>query len=122
MARKKNQEEEQQPTKKLRRMLTSQARENRMIDLAMDMAEEQLVNRTASSQVLTHYLRLGSEKERTEQRKLELEVELVRAKTEALEATKRSSEMYENAISAMKQYSGNCDDEYYDEDDYYDDY
>lgn len=122
MAKKKVQEDEETKPKKLRPMYTSQAREDRLINLAMDLAEQQLLDGTASSQVLAIYLKAGTERERKERAKLELELELTKAKTEALEATKRSTEMYAEAISAMKSYSGNCDDEYYDEDDYDEEY
>lgn len=125
MAKKIEEPLDNSPPKRLRPALTPQARENQLINLAFEVAEEQLLNRTASSQVISHFLRLGTERERTEREKLKLEMELTKAKTEALESQKRSEEMYTNAIAAMKSYSGNCDDEYYDEDDedeFYDDY
>lgn len=122
MARKKEEDLDISPPKRLRPALTPQARENQLINLAMEVAEEQLLNRTASSQVITHYLKLATEREKYEREKLKLDMELTRAKTEALESQKRSEEKYEQAIAAMKRYSGNCDDEYFDEDDEYDEY
>ena len=91
-----------------------------MIALAVDLAEKQLLEGTASSQVITHYLKLGTQKEKIEREILEKQKELITAKTEALQATKRIEELYSNAIAAMKTYSGqnNDDDE---EDDDYDD-
>lgn len=91
---------------KMRPALTPEARENQMISLAESLAEEQLRNGTASSQVITHYLKLGSTKERIEREILERQKELITAKTEALQSAKRVEELYANAIAAMKRYSG----------------
>ena len=86
---------------------TIESRENQLISLAVDLAEEQLRNGTASSQVIVHYLKLGSTKERLEKEKLEKENALLRAKAEALESAKKVEELYEEAIKAMRKYSGN---------------
>lgn len=92
--------------KRIRPALTPEARENRLISLAMDAAEEQLANRTASSQLITHYLKLGTQKYQMEIEKLQKENELLRAKTEAIESAKHVEELYADAIKAMKSYSG----------------
>lgn len=102
-------------TSKLRPALTPEARENQMVALAVDLAEKQLREGTASSQVITHYLKLGSTKERIEKEILEKQKELITAKTEALQSAKRIEELYTDAISAMKRYSGNGGDEEYDD-------
>ena len=94
-------------SRKIRPALTPEARENQMISLAVDLAEKQLMEGTASSQVITHYLKLGSTKERLEKEKLEEENKLLKARTEALQSAKRVEELYADAISAMKRYSGN---------------
>lgn len=91
--------------------LTPEARENQLISLAIALAEKQLAEGTASSSVITHYLRLGSTKERLEKEKLEKENQLLRAKTEALESSRRIEELYSNAIAAMRRYGGNSDDD-----------
>ncbi len=91
----------------LRPALTPEARENQLIYLATDLAEKQLREGTASSQVITHYLKLGSTKEKIEKEILEKQKELISAKTEAIKSAKKIEELYTNAISAMKQYSGN---------------
>lgn len=93
--------------KKIRPALTPEARENQLIYLATELAEQQLRDGTASSQVITHYLKLGSSKEKIEKEILERQKELITAKTEALQSTKRIEELYSNAILAMKNYSGN---------------
>lgn len=92
---------------KIRPALTPEARENQLIYLATDLAEQQLRDGTASSQVITHYLKLGSTKERIEREILEKQKELITAKTEVLQSTKRIEELYSNAIAAMRRYSGN---------------
>ena len=95
--------------KKIRPALTPEARENQLISLAVDLAEKQLMEGTASSQVITHYLKLGSTKERLEKEKLEEENRLLRAKTENLQSAKRIEELYANASSVMRHYSGQDD-------------
>lgn len=86
-----------------------------MISLAVDLAEKQLMEGTASSQVITHYLKLGSTKERIEKEILEKQKELITAKTETLQSAKRVEELYANAINAMRRYSGHNEEN---EDDY----
>ena len=85
---------------------TPEARENQMISLAVDLAEKQLMEGTASSQVITHYLKLATTRERLEKEKLERENELLKAKTEAMESQKRIEELYSEALNAMRDYSG----------------
>ena len=94
--------------------LTPEDRENQLISMAIDLAEKQLREGTASSQVLTHYLKLGSTRERMEREMLEEKVKLLEAKTEAINASKRTEEMYAQAIEAMRMYSGNGREEDYD--------
>lgn len=89
---------------------TLEARENQLISLAVDLAEKQLLEGTASSQVISHFLKLGSSKERLEKQKLEEENKLLRAKTENLESMKRMEELYSDAMAAMRSYSGQTDD------------
>ena len=95
--------------KRIRPASNPEARENQMISLAVDLAEKQLLEGTASSQVITHYLKLGSTKERLEKEKLEEENKLLKAKTEALQSQKRVEELYANALAAMRNYSGQGD-------------
>lgn len=86
--------------------LTTEARENELVSLAIDLAEKQLAEGTASSAVIVHYLKLGSTKEKLEKEKLQKENELLKAKTEALQSAKRVEELYSNALRAMRSYSG----------------
>lgn len=95
--------------KSIRPALTPEARENQLIYLATELAEQQLRDGTASSQVITHYLKLGSTKEKLEKEILEKNRDLLVAKTEALKSAKHIEELYANAITAMKSYSGRDD-------------
>lgn len=92
--------------KKQRPALTPEARENQMINYAINLAEKQLLEGTASSQVITHYLKLGTSKTMLEKEKLEQENKLLKAKTEALESQKEVEALYREAITAMRIYSG----------------
>lgn len=98
--------DKEKPRKRLRPALTPEARENQLISLAYDLAEKQLLEGTASSQVITQFLKLGSIKERKELEKLEQENKLLIAKTEALESAKKMEGLYEEALQAFKTYSG----------------
>lgn len=91
--------------------VTLEARENQLIALAIDQVEKQLRQGTAPPSVLAHYLKMSSTRERYEQRIKEKELELMEAKTEALRSQKHMEEVYENAIKAMKRYSGGGEDE-----------
>lgn len=97
--------------------LTPEARENRIISKAMDMAEEQIDNRTASSQVLVHYLKLGTVNAQLEQEKLRRENLLLEAKVEATKKATVSAELYEGALRAFRSYSGYGDVDLDDEED-----
>lgn len=102
-----------EPEKKVRPALTPEARENQLIAAAVDLAEKQIREGTASSQVITHYLKLGSTKEKLERERLIEENKLLRAKTKALEDQGELKELYADAIKAIRNYSGNGDpDEY----------
>jgi hypothetical protein len=81
-------------------------RENELIALAHDEAERQIRNGDASSQVITHFLKLGSSREQLEQQRLAHENELLQVKREAIESQKRVEELYVNALDAMRSYSG----------------
>lgn len=88
---------------------TPEARENQMIALAIDLAEQQLQKGTASSQVITHFLKLGSVRERLEKEILTEQRSLLKAKTDAIQSSKRTEELYTNALNAMRTYSGTLD-------------
>ena len=96
---------------------TPEAREQQLISAAVSLAEQQLIDGTASAQVITHYLKLGSTREKLEQLRLENETKLLEARVEALASAQRVEELYAEAISAMRRYSGQD----LDEDDEYED-
>lgn len=89
-----------------RRARTPEERENQLMDLAVDLAEKQLIEGTAPAMLVTHYVKMASQKARLEQEKLQKEIEFLRAKTDAYEADRRSDEKYERALRAFSLYSG----------------
>lgn len=86
--------------------MTLEERENQLISMAVNLAEKQLAEGTASSQVITHYLKLGTTRERLEKERLRQENELLKAKTKQIEDAKNNEEMYKRAIEAMSRYGG----------------
>jgi len=72
----------------------------------MDLAEKQIQDGTASAQVLTHFLKLGSSREKLEQERLRHEVELMEAKRELMATAGRIESMYAEALDAMRSYQG----------------
>jgi hypothetical protein len=92
--------------KPARTSLTDEGRESRLVSAALDLAERQILEGTASSQVITHFLKLGSSRERLEQDRLREENQLLQTKVEALQSTQRSEELYKAALEAMRAYSG----------------
>lgn len=100
-------------TKNYRPGLTPESRENQCISLAMDLAEKQLRDGTASSQLITEFVKRGSTKAQLEKEILAEQKQLMVAKTEALQSAKRVEELYTNALNAMRNYAGQGDpDEY----------
>lgn len=96
---------------------TPEGRENQLVALAVDLAERQLEDGSASAQVISHYLKLGSTREQLEQDRLRRENELLGARVEALQSAKKMEELYEEALRAMSSYAGRDDEgdgEYYD--------
>ena len=110
----KNKQEE----KRIRPALTPESREDQLVALAINLAEKQLLEGTASAQVISHFLKIGSTKERIEKEILEEQKDLIKAKTEALKSEKRVEELYEEALNAMRRYSGQVVDEEREEEDY----
>lgn len=89
--------------------ITEEGREHQLVSLATDLAEQQLQKGTASSQVITHYLKLGSTRERLEQERLHRENQLLDSKVEMMASAKRIEELYSEALSAMRNYAGQHD-------------
>jgi hypothetical protein len=97
---------EETPKPRRRPAVTLDARENQMIALAVDLAEKQLREGTASAQVINHFLRLGTSRERLEQEKLKKENELLRSRTEQIASSARVEELYKAALDSMRSYAG----------------
>lgn len=113
MAKLKNSGDE--PPRKRPPATTPEARENQMISLAVDLAEKQMTEGTASAQVISYYLKLGSSREKLEQERLAMENQVLQAKAEQLASQKRVEEVYAQALEAMRTYSGlDSGDEYED--------
>lgn len=98
-------------TPKTRTPLSPEARENQMISLAMDLAEQQLRDGTASSQLITEFVKRGSTKARIEKELMEKQCELAAAKAESIKAADRLEELLEKATKAMRRYQGADDEE-----------
>ena len=94
---------------------TPEGRENQLISLAVDLAEKQLAEGTASAQVISHYLKLGSTRERLEQERLARENHLLGAKADQIASAQRIEELYEAALRSMRSYSGADDVDEYDD-------
>lgn len=92
--------------KRMRAALTPESRENQLISLAVDLAEKQLREGTASSQVIAHFLKLGSTKAQIEKELLEKQRDLAAAKTDSLKSAQHIEELYSKAVDAMRRYSG----------------
>ena len=91
---------------KRRAASTPEAREQQLIALAVDLAEKPLIEGTASSQVISHFLKLGSIRAQIEKELLEKQRDLAAAKAESIKSGARMEELYLNAVNAMKSYSG----------------
>ncbi len=96
---------------------TAKARENRLINLAMDLAEEKLMNGTASSQIISYFLGLASPEQQLKNQMMTEQVKLVKAKTGAIEGAQELKELYQNAVKAMSEYcmDNNGEDDYEEE-------
>lgn len=90
----------------IRPALTPEGRENQLIALSVDLAEKQLREGTASSQIICHYLKLGSTTAQLERERLRLENELTKSKTNAINSSESSEKLYKDAIKAFQKYSG----------------
>lgn len=97
--------------KKRRPATTPEQREDQLIAAAVDLAERQLADGTASAQVISHYLKLASSRERLEQERLRADIEVQKAKKEVMESAKRVEAMYGEALNAMRRYAGQADDD-----------
>ena len=98
-------------SRKIRPAINPEAREQQLISLAVDLVEKRLIEGTASSQETTHFLKLATMKYKLEKEKLEKDLELTVAKTEAMKSQVRSEELFVEAVRAFRGYSGQGRDE-----------
>ena len=98
-------------TPKSRPATNPKDREDEMINLAVNLAEKQLLDGTASTQVIVHYLKLGSTRGMLEHEMLENKTKLVKAQTESIQSSQRVEELYKNALKAMQIYGGMASDD-----------
>lgn len=89
--------------------LTHEARQQQMIAKAERLAEKKLEDGTASPQIIVHYLRLASERERRQNEVLEAEIELKKAKVEAIRSAAKIEELYNEGMKLFRMYSGTED-------------
>lgn len=107
MPAKRRHSETDPPPRRRRRATTVEGREQQLVSDAIDLAEKQIREGTASSQVITHFLKLGSTREQLEQERLAHENELTQVRIESVRAQARMEELYSDAIRAMRSYGGN---------------
>lgn len=105
-------------SKKRKPAINRKQRENYLVNLALDFVEEKLKNGTATSQEVVHFLRLATERERLENKRIESDLKVAEAKIKQIALAETTIELYENAIKAMNAYKGNSNE--VSEDDIYD--
>lgn len=94
------------PKKKQAPAMSAEAQEKKLVNAAYKLAEERILDGTASSQIISHFLQMGSPKHAEEVGLLRARKSHIEAQTKAIVAGERDSEMFENAINAMRRYSG----------------
>jgi hypothetical protein len=85
---------------------TPDGRERQLVAAAYDLAEEQIRNGTATAQVITHFLKLGTEREKLERMRLEGENALLKAKVDSIASASRIEELTQKALDAFRSYAG----------------
>ena len=93
-------------SRKMRPALSPEARENQMVSLAVDLVQQRLMDGSASSQETTHFLKIGSTKNKLEKEILQSQIELTKAKTKSIQSAQKIEELYTNALDAMRNYNG----------------
>lgn len=103
--------EAKDPVMPVRPALNPEDREQQIANAAYNLAEKQILEGTASSQVITHFLKVGSQREKYERERLIEENKKLRAQTEALQSAKHIEELYAAAMQVFKGYQGLEEDE-----------
>jgi|SRR5699024_8579277 len=84
---------------------TPEAREKQLVSLAVDLAEKQLKEGTASPSIINHYLKIASKRETLERDILERQARLIESKAESMSKDREAEQLAKEAIEAMKSYS-----------------
>lgn len=103
---------------KRRKAISPEARTQQLIGYAEDLAERQLIEGTASSAVIVHYLKLATVQAELDLEKTRRDIQLQEAKTTQIKSSEETRAMVNEAIRAMKRYSGNGDPDDYEYDNY----
>lgn len=85
---------------------TPEGRETQLIADAYNLAERQLIEGSASAQVITHFLKAGSTRDALERRKIEQENLMMSARIEEIASRQRQEELFVEALRAMRSYTG----------------
>lgn len=102
-----------QPNIGMKPPTTPEAEQQQCIALAYDLVKRRLIDGSASSQETTHFLKLATDESKLKLEQLKVQNRLIVAKAEAIDADKDRSEIYLKAIDAMRKYTGNGDDDEY---------
>lgn len=79
-------------------------RENQMVALAMDLAEQQLRDGTASPSIIAHFLKVGSSNNAVETTLKKSQAVLAESKAQSIKQAELNKNTAEAAIEAMKRY------------------
>lgn len=99
---------------------TPEHREQQIVSDALDLIHRRIQDGTASAQETVTFAKFGTGREDLERERLRQENEKLRAQIENMATAKRIEELYDEAIAAMRGYSGQeqylppDDEEYYD--------
>ena len=85
---------------------TPEGREAKITSSIYDLVEQQIRDKTVSSQVMTHFLKLSTEREALERMKLQKEVELLEKRAQAADSASNMEALYSEAIKALQTYRG----------------
>lgn len=101
---------EQRPPRQVRQReakpaTTPEGREQQLVSLAVDLAEQQLRDGTASPSVISHFLKIASRREVLEREILEKQSRLIEAKAQNINRDREVEELTKAAIDAMKNYN-----------------
>lgn len=95
--------------KKSKPASSPEAREKQLTRLAVDLAEKQLRDGTASPSIINHYLKIASSRESLERDILEKQAKMIEAKAQNITRDREVEELTKSAIEAMRSYTSSSD-------------